>query len=428
MPKYFIRTVLSLFISCFFIALVSTGAQAGKRVVLLIGNSDYKHVSRLKNPANDVKLLGVAFRKLGFEVIERRNVGYIGLKKAIREFTGKLKDYGENTVGFVFYAGHGLQVDGINYLVPVDAEIEKQADVSLYSVDAGALMQGLNNVGNRLNVIVLDSCRNNPYKTGTRSLNRGLARMDAPNGSLIAYSTSPGHVAKDGSDGNSPFSTALAEEITKPGVQIEIVLKRVRQRVFGVTSGHQLPWSSSSIVGNFCPAGCSGGSANNSTAPDNSIKDPAHRAWLTIKDTKSRRILHVFAKKYPDSLYAEFARIRREELKPGKSKSHKAPKKLILSEKRDLGKTEGDQHGRYFVIMGSFPRHNSAGALQRMSYLSPLGISAHIIDTNNYPNLTNGLHAVVMGPYNRDYAVFKSIKAKQAVPDAYIKIGTLIWL
>ena len=398
-------------------------ASAAKRVALLIGNSDYKFVSPLANPANDVRLLATAFRSLDFEVIERRDVGYIGLKKAIRDFTAKLNDYGADTVGFVFYAGHGLQVDGINYLVPVDAEIEKQADVALYSIDTGALMQGLINVGNSLNVIVLDSCRNNPYKSGTRGFAKGLARMDAPKGSLIAYSTSPGNVAEDGTAGNSPFTSALAEEIRKPGTSIEAVMKRVRQRVFGSTEGRQLPWSSSSIIGEFCPAGCAAGAAPASASSSSETKDPAHRAWLTIKDSKNRRILRSFAKKYPNSLYAEFARIKMDELKPGRSKVQQASASLINSEKRTLGRDEGDQHGRYFVIMGSFPKADLRRAQKRVQNLHDQEINVHMIDTNEYPNLTNGLYAVVQGPYNRDYAIFKRVRAKELVADSYVKSG-----
>ena len=411
-----------LFFSMLVFLLFSAAAKAEKRVALLIGNSAYQHVVPLANPANDVRLLAAAFRDLGFDVLERQDVGYIGFKKAIRDFTTRLADSGPDTVGFVFYAGHGLQVGGVNYLVPVDAEIEKESDISLYSLDANALMQGLIGVGNRLNVIVLDSCRNNPYKPKTRGLNSGgLARMDAPSGSLIAYSTSPGHVAEDGDSANSPFTRALADEISKPGAIIEIVMKRVRQRVFGATEGRQLPWSSSSIIGEFCPAGCAPGAAPGNASSE--AKDPAHRAWLTIKDSKNRRILRSFSKKYPNSLYAEFARIKMEDLKPGKSKTHHAPKRLVNLEKRSLGKTESPEHGRYFVIMGSFPKQNRIGAERRVAYLKDQGIKAHMIDTNEYPNLTDGLHAVVMGPYNRDYAIFKNIKAKEAVSDAYIKSG-----
>ena len=243
----------------------ATDARAEKRVALLIGNSAYQHTEPLPNPANDVRLLASVFRQLDYEVLEYRDVGYIGLKKAIRKFTSKLGEYGPEAVGFVYYAGHGLQVGGINYLVPVDAEIEKEADISLYSIETNALMQGLTSVGNRLNVIVLDSCRNNPYKRASRGLSvegaGGLARMDAPSGSLIAYSTSPGHVAEDGDGDNSPFTRALAQEISRPGVGIEIVLKRVRQSVFGQSAGRQLPWSSSSIIGEFCPAGCAAGAS-----------------------------------------------------------------------------------------------------------------------------------------------------------------------
>jgi len=426
MDGYFRKYAL---LACLFLlSLVPTSANAEKRIALLIGNSAYQHTAPLPNPANDVRLLAGVFRALDYEVLEYRDVGYIGLKKAIRKFTTKLGEYGPEAVGFVYYAGHGLQVGGINYLVPVDAEIEKEADISLYSIKTGTLMQGLTSVGNRLNVIVLDSCRNNPFKHASRGLSvessGGLARMDAPSGSLIAYSTSPGHVAEDGDGDNSPFSKALAQEISRPGIGIEIVLKRVRQHVFGQSSGRQLPWSSSSIIGEFCPAGCAAGPARISPLPGAAkTTDPAHQAWLTIKNSKNRRILRSFSKRYPKSLYAEFARIKMDELKPGKSRTHTAPVALKKQELRTLGQTENEEYGRFFVIMGSFPKAALPRANKRLAQLHDKNINSHIIDTNNYPNLTNGLYAVVMGPYNRDYAIFKNIKARQLVPDAYVKSG-----
>ena len=211
----------------------------------------------------------------------------------------------------------------------------------------------------------------------------------------------------------------------QPGAIIEIVLKRVRQTVFGETSGRQLPWSSSSIIGEFCPAGCAAGTATISPPPAVASKsvDPAHQAWLTIKDSKNTRILRSFSRRYPNSLYAEFARIRIDELKPGKSRNRVASVALKTKELRTLGKTENDEHGRYFVIMGSYPKASLYRAKRRLANLKKKNIKTHIIDTNQYPNLTNELYSVVMGPYNRDYAIFKNIKAKELVPDAYVKSG-----
>ena len=423
MAKFIKQSFLGFLVSAFFLHFAVSNALAEKRVALLIGNSNYQYVPQLANPANDVKLLASVFSQLDFEVMEHQDLGRIGLIKAIRKFTTKLRENGPDTVGFVFYAGHGLQVKGINYLVPVDAEIGDESDVDVYSVKANDLMQDLISVGNGLNVIVLDSCRNNPYKARTRSLSRGLARMDAPNGSLIAYATSPGHVAEDGETGNSPFTSALSQELNSPGTTIEVIMKRVRQHVFGTTNGRQLPWTSSSILGDFCPAGCETGPSGSVPASTSVPKDRAHRAWVTIKDSKNPRILRSFAKKFPDSIYAEFASIKADDLRNRTTRGKPVSKQLIVAEKRELGATESEEHGRYFVIMGSFPKKNRTDAEKRLGFLRDEGIDAHIINTNDYPNLTNELYAVVQGPYNRDYAIFKRARAKLAVEDTYVKSG-----
>lgn len=228
-------------------------ARAETRLALVIGNSAYQHTSVLPNPANDARLMADRLTALGFSVVGgvQTDLDDRAMKRAIRDFTSALREAGRDAVGLVFYAGHGLQVGGANYLVPVNAQIEKEGDVAIETIDAGAMMAGLADAGNRLNIIVLDACRDNPYKGFSRSAARGLARMDAPTGSLIAFSTAPGQVAADGEGGNSPFTAALADVIATPGLKIEDVFKRTRERVYEKTAKKQVPWETSSIFGDF---------------------------------------------------------------------------------------------------------------------------------------------------------------------------------
>ena len=241
----------------FFIALLSisfTAAQstyAKDRVALVIGNSNYEHTSSLANPENDARLIAAKLRDTGFEVIERTNLGQQEMRRAFADYTTRLQSRGRNGVGLIFYAGHGLQVNGQNYILPVDARITKEADVEVEAINASVLMRSISIVGNKLNIIILDACRNNPYRSAFRSVARGLARMDAPIGSLVAFSTAPGMVAADGSGSNSPYSASLAQSLTARNLKIEDMFKRVRNDVFKQTGGAQVPWESSSIFGDF---------------------------------------------------------------------------------------------------------------------------------------------------------------------------------
>ena len=229
----------------------ATGARAEQRLALVVGNSAYTKVSALPNPVSDAKLIADSLTKAGFDVTTALDVTQRDLKRAVRDFSQKLESTGPDGVGLFYYAGHGLQVNGTNYLVPVDAGIETEGDVAIETVSLNDVMSALAFSRARLTFVVLDACRDNPYKRGFRSVQRGLALVDAPRGSLIAYATSPGDVAADGAGANSPYTAALAELMNEPGVPVEQVFKKVRIRVAEATDGKQLPWESSSLTGDF---------------------------------------------------------------------------------------------------------------------------------------------------------------------------------
>lgn len=228
--------------------LVSTVAQAETRIALIIGNSDYANTQKLDNPANDAKLLAASLQTIGFQVDSHTDLEQKKLRRAVSAFARKITNAGPDTMAFFFYAGHGLQVNGTNFLIPVDAQIEAEADVPVEGVSANDIFHTLRAAGAKVNVIVLDACRNNPFKAASRSMSRGLARMVAPAGSIISYATAPGRVAADGDGANSPFSAALAKVIVKPGLTIEQVFKQVRIAVHETTNGQQLPTEESQLL------------------------------------------------------------------------------------------------------------------------------------------------------------------------------------
>jgi formylglycine-generating enzyme required for sulfatase activity len=236
------------------LALVALAAPAfaEPRIALVIGNSNYKgDLPKLPNPANDAELMTATLKKLGFKVIETRDADLQQMTRSIREFSNALSSAGSQAVGLFFYAGHGLQIDGENWLIPVSAKIEKAADAEFEAVPASKILGQMQFAQNSLNIIILDACRNNPLSRGMRSASTGLAKMDAPLGSFIAYSTAPGQTAADGKGKNSPYTAALAKAIMKPGIAIEEAFRDARVEVLAATGKEQIPWESSSLTGAF---------------------------------------------------------------------------------------------------------------------------------------------------------------------------------
>ncbi len=242
---------------CFLIVIFSGAALAEDsktRVALVIGNSAYKR-SALANPVNDARLMAEKLKAQGFEVFAAYDAGQRQMKRAVQSFAATLRERGKNAAAFIFYAGHGVQVKGENYLIPVDEHIESEGDVDIDAVSVSSLMSMLENTQTRLAIVVLDACRVNPFGYA-RGGERGLARVDAPSGSLVAFSTAPGKAAQDGPEGgNSVFTAALAEALAEPGLKIEEVFKKVRIAVRAKTKGEQTPWESTSLTGDFYPAG-----------------------------------------------------------------------------------------------------------------------------------------------------------------------------
>jgi uncharacterized caspase-like protein len=295
-------------------------AQADKRVALVIGNSAYKNIPRLENPVNDATLMADTLRSLGFNLIGDRaqlDLDKAGIDNAVQTFSRQVQGA---DVGLFYYAGHGVQVRGANYLVPVSANLEREADVDFQLVDIALVMRQMESAGTKLNLVILDACRNNPFGgRGLRSADGGLAQMRAPEGTLISYATRPGNVAQDGTGGNSPYTRALAQTMRKPGLDIFRVFNDVGLTVKQATGGAQQPWvSSSPIDGNFFFAAVTGGAPTPVGSPPVAVapvQNEAAQAWSAVKDTQNPAVLDAFIKRYGTSFYADLARARQDELK-----------------------------------------------------------------------------------------------------------------
>ena len=223
--------------------------SSDRRVALVIGNSAYTTISPLQNPANDARDMTAALQNLNFDrVIPVYDASLQAMETAIDQFYDELK---RGSVGVFYYAGHGVQSNGENYLIPVDAKIDIEADLRYKALPVGFILNRLADAGNDVSIVILDACRDNPFRSWGRNASRGLASVDAPQGVLIAYATAPGSVASDGQGRNGTFTEALLRHIQTPGLAVELLFKEVRRDVQTATTSRQTPWESTSLVGNF---------------------------------------------------------------------------------------------------------------------------------------------------------------------------------
>src|SRR5262245_3318881 len=293
------------------------------RVALVIGNAAYTTIPALTNPANDAALMAAALGKVGFDVAAVPDADRDEMAAAIRAFGKRLRAAGPDAVGLFYYAGHGVQANGVNYLIPVDAPIGNEADLETAAVSAQWVLSQMDYAGNALNIVILDACRNNPFAGGFRALERGLARMDAPSGALVAYAAAPGQTAADGKGTNSPYTAALAEAIGTPGLDLEDVFKRVRVAVESATGRAQTPWEESSLKGDFYfvpPAGAAAKPA--APAPDQTV-DLAF--WNSIKDSTNPASFEAYLQQFPNGAFARLARLRVAEMSGAQSDRQSVP-------------------------------------------------------------------------------------------------------
>ncbi|MCP3889324.1 MAG: hypothetical protein GY702_10695, partial [Desulfobulbaceae bacterium] len=241
----------TLLLSLVLVLILSGVSYGSKRVALVIGNSDYK-VSPLKNPKNDATDIAKTLKNLDFEVITKINASKREMVSAADTFYRKLK---KAEVGLFYYAGHGMQIRGRNYLLPVAINVTTETDVEFEAVDAGRIIGKMRVADNKLNVVILDACRNNPFKRSFRTAEQGLARMDAPVGTIIAYATGPGNVAADGRGRNGIYTKHLLSAMKQPGLNIQDIFNEAGMKVMRETSNRQVPWTSNTPIPRYYLAG-----------------------------------------------------------------------------------------------------------------------------------------------------------------------------
>lgn len=221
----------------------------GRRLALVVGNANYK-VRPLKNSRNDADDVSRSIRSAGFEVIDLRDATLPQMRTAVRQFGDRLIN---NDVGLVYYSGHGVEVKGRNYFIPVNADIQREDEIADQGLDVSLILEKMNTAGKGVNILIVDACRDDPFGRSFRSSSRGLAQMDAPRGTIIAYATSPGKVASDGDprERDSPYTKHLVKAMQAPNKPIEQVFKEVRRAVQDETKNQQTPWENTSLSGDF---------------------------------------------------------------------------------------------------------------------------------------------------------------------------------
>jgi uncharacterized caspase-like protein len=282
----------------------AAAAEPEPRVALVIGNAAYAD-GALRNPVNDAREMARTLRGLGFTVLAHENLGKQAMEQAVLDYGRRIAAGG---VGLVYYAGHGLQVRGRNYLVPVDARIADEAGTRVAAVDVDLLLEQMSTARNRVNVLILDACRNNPFERRLRGTSTGLAPVDAARGTLVAYATAPGSVAADGQGRHGLYTDELLKALRVPGLKIEEVFKRVRAGVAERSHGAQTPWESSSLTGDLVINITVQAPPPAAPAPLAADRDALF--WASVKDSQDPAGYRAYLKQFPDGTFAELARQR----------------------------------------------------------------------------------------------------------------------
>ena len=313
----------SAIIAFFLVFVTALPSLAEKRVALVIGNGKYDTAAPLPNPANDANDIAAKLEKLNFDVVRGVDLDHAGMRDTVKAFSQKLEGA---DVALFFYAGHAVQVNGQNYLAPVDTDLERESDLDFETISLSLVRKQMEREATT-NIVLLDACRNNPLSrqlfASSRSANdsQGLARLDTTaEGTFIAFATQPDNVALDGDDRNSPFTKALLRHIDRPGVEISAMMTDVRREVYDSTNQQQLPWTNSSLLGHFyfndAPAGTDGSSDPVVTERDRKLQELSREAdaWDAVRETKDPAAIRAFIDEFPNGTYAELAQFTLERL------------------------------------------------------------------------------------------------------------------
>ena len=327
-PPLFLRFLIILNLLFLVQSNLSLAAASEKRVALVIGNSAYQNTPPLANPRNDASAIGQVLKRIGFDVDMVFDAGKSDMDQALRRFGNKLD--GSRAAVF-YYAGHGIQVDGINYILPVDANLKKERDLNWEVSDMTVVLKQMEG-HNRVNLLFLDACRDNPLsqtlarsmgENRSASIGRGLAPMKASAGTLISYSTKDGEVATDGIGKHSPYTEALLKYIEMPGIEVGLMLRKVREEVIAATNKRQVPWEYGSLLGEFYFTGPV--TVQILPKADNSAVESKTETlyWESIMNYQNPAVFEAYLKKYPHGEFSELARIKLADLKKESVKSGK---------------------------------------------------------------------------------------------------------
>jgi len=434
---------LCIFLFLWFAIFASDIANAAGKLALVIGNGNYANATPLPNPANDATDVAATLQRMGFEVIPAIDATKAVMDEKLAEFAEKAETA---DLTLFYYAGHGMQVNLKNYLIPVDAKLEKSTALDFETLEVDDVIKYMSS-STRVGLVFLDACRDNPlsrrFKTRSRSSNvgSGLAiRAGSDKNLLIAFATAPDEVALDGNGRNSPFTTALLRHLPQPGKELRSVLTSVKSDVQEATQEQQVPWSHDNLTrelylfgepgtaGQPAPeTGATGQPAPQPTPQDNE----AGLAWEAVKDSASPAALDVVANRYPGTLYGELAKARAAELRQN-AQVAVVPKPIRPAPQPDANEddTPDPSDGAsaaaagsmtWGVIIGSFPKSQINRARARQQTARQNGLQAIIINTDQFGNLTPGLYAVIIGTRSRGRALELLPGVKSRFSDAYAK-------
>jgi hypothetical protein len=323
--------------------LVCQPAFAEKRVALVLGNSAYQNVPQLANPVNDGAVIAAKLKEAGFDVVDsRHDLPAAETRRALRDFADRARDA---DIAVVYYAGHGMEVDGTNYLIPVDAKLERDTDVYDEAFSLDRVLVAIE-PARQLRLVILDACRDNPFakvmkrSVASRAIGRGLAKIEptSPN-TLIAYSAKAGSTALDGDDRNSPFTMALAKHLTTPGLDVRRAFGFVRDDVLKTTSNKQEPFVYGSLGGEDVPL--VPGRPAASSAPAFNPQAEARRDYELALQVGNKDALNAFVAQYPDGFYANLARIQLAKLAAEEARLAATEKARLAEQERARLAAEG---------------------------------------------------------------------------------------
>lgn len=374
-----------MFACVFLVGLAPISANAADRVALVMGNSNYEHVTQLPNPSNDARDLAAQLGSMGFDVSVQLDLNAQGMRNALQEFNRKTQGA---SIALVYFAGHGIELNRTNYLIPTDAKLTNDSDITFEAISLDLLNQAVAGAAS-LRIILLDACRDNPFlnkikrSTSTRSLGRGLAKVEPAVGTLVSFAAKEGTVAFDGEGKNSPYTSALIKHLREPALEVNFLFRKVRDSVLQQTSGDQEPF----VYGSLPAKGIflNGAPTDSSTENTNSSSDQNTNNnqfsvelefWQTVKNSRDENFLKLYKKRYPNGAFVELADILIAKLQTGE------PTTPVTREPDNRLEILSAQLVAEFNRVGSAPINQALGSLSKL-YARNIQFFGKVVDFND---------------------------------------------